>query len=176
MTGQHFAQIPVEVMTSDAFRTLPNFAKVLVFAVAAQYRGNNNGDLAMTRATAHLFGVDSQGQLVRSLAMLLDRGLIEKTRQGGKKPLGPTLYAVSWQPIDDLRGKIDSGATTSPTNAWARWSSGPPRDQSTINHRVRRGTASGPPADQISPISGLPADLKPHFNGSAEGLPSRSPR
>jgi hypothetical protein len=134
MTGNHFAQVPVEVLTSAACCALRNYAFRVLIAIAAQYRGNNNGDLAMTRATARSFGVSSQEHLVKSLARLLECGLIQKTRQGGKKPLGPSLYAVTWQPIDDLRGKIESGATTAPTNAWARWptsqalnkSSGPP--------------------------------------------------
>jgi hypothetical protein len=33
--------------------------------------------------------------LVESLALLLKQGLIQRTRQGGKKPLGPTLYALT---------------------------------------------------------------------------------
>jgi hypothetical protein len=172
-TGKHFAQIPVEVLTSDACRSLPNYAIRVLIAIAAQYRGNNNGDLAMTRATARGFGVDSQEHLVRSLAALLERHLIEKTRQGGKKPFGPTLYAITWQPIDDLGGKIESGATTTPTNAWATWSLGLPADQSAKSHRVCRRTTLGLPADQSKAKSGLAADHKVPFIGSAGSPPSR---
>ena len=121
MNGKHFAQIPVELLTSEACTTLPNYGKVVLIAFAAQYRGNNNGDLAMTRAIAKTFGIVSQEHLVHSLAVLLERGLIQKTRQGGKKPLGPCLYAVTWQPINDLDGKIESGATMTASNAWAAW-------------------------------------------------------
>jgi hypothetical protein len=174
MTGQHFAQIPVEVLTSDACRTLPNYAVRVLLAIAAQYRGRNNGDLAMTRATARTFGVLCQKNLVRSLSALQERGLIERTRQGGKKPLGPTLYAVTWQPIDDLGGKIESGATTSPSNAWATWSSGSPGDQSTKNHRVYRETGSGPQGDQTAHISGPQGDQRGPSIGSTGGPPSRS--
>ena len=39
MTGRHFAQIPVEVLTSEAFTTLPNFAVRVLIAVAAQVPG-----------------------------------------------------------------------------------------------------------------------------------------
>ena len=128
----------------------------------------------MTRATAKTFGTTCQEHLVVSLAALLERGLIVKTRQGGKKPLGPTLYAITWQPIDDLAGKIQSGATTTASNAWATWVSGLPADQSTVNHRVCRQTTLGPPADQTGAISGLPADQKRRSIGSASGPPSRS--
>jgi hypothetical protein len=174
MTGNHFAAIPVEVLTSDACRTLPNYAVRVLLAIAAQYRGKNNGDLAMTRATARDFGVASQEHLVVSLSALLERGLIQKTRQGGKKPLGPSLYAVTWQPIDNLFGKIDSGATTSAANTWAKWTSGLPADQSTEKHRVCRRTTLGLPAEQKVPISGLPAEQKGTSIGSAGSPPSRS--
>lgn len=174
MSGKHFAQIPVEVLTSDAFASLPNYAVRVLLAIAAQYRGNNNGDLAMTRATARTFGVASQDHLVGSLALLQERGLIQKTRQGGKKPLGPTLYCITWQPIDELNGKISSGATTTAANSWAAWSSGPPADQAAKNHRVCRRTALGLPADLKHAKSGLPADLKGHSIGSAGSPPSRS--
>jgi len=52
MRGKFFAAIPVEVLTSVACRTLPAYAVRVLLAVAAQYRGNNNGDLALTFATA----------------------------------------------------------------------------------------------------------------------------
>jgi hypothetical protein len=174
MAGNHFAMIPVEVLTSDACCTLPNYAVRVLLAIAAQYRGKNNGDLAMTRATAREFGITSQEHLVTSLSALLERGLIQKTRQGGKKPLGPSLYAVTWQPIDDLAGKIEAGATMCAANTWAKWSSSLPTEQSTENHRVCRRTTSGLPADQKVPISGLPAEQKGTFIGSAGSPPSRS--
>jgi hypothetical protein len=138
--------IPVEVLTSEACRTLPSYAVRLLLAIAAQYRGKNNGDLAMTRTTARAFGVLSQGHLVEGISALLARGLIQKTRQGGKKPLGPCLYAVTWQQIDDLGGKIECGPTTCAANTWAQWSSGPPKD--------RIGSAGGPESARIGSADG----------------------
>jgi hypothetical protein len=173
MTGKHFAQIPVEVLTSEAFITLVAYAVRLLLAIAAQYRGNNNGDLAMTRAIARQYGIYSQGQLVLGLATLLEHGLIEKTRQGGRKPMGPCLYAITWQPIDDLKGKIESGPTTTASNAWAKWAAAAQGAVSKINHRVRRRTALGPPRDQTAPISGPPRDQREVNIGSADGPPSR---
>lgn len=171
--GRHFAQIPVDVLTSDAARTLPAYAVRVLLAIAAQYRGKNNGDLALAWAMARPFGISSKGQLVESLALLQERCLIVKTRQGGKKPLGPTLYAVTWQPIDNLRGKIDAAPTATASNAWATWSSGLPADLETENHRDCRRTPSGLPADLETLISGPPADLEGRFIGTAGGPPSR---
>jgi len=140
MLGEHFAAVPDEVLTSPAYTTLPHYAMCLLFAIAAQFRGNNNGDLAMTWAIARRYGINSHKHLVKGLTLLLERGLIQKTRQGGKKPLGPCLYAVTWRPINDLKGKIESGETFKPTNAWAQW----------LN-----GTAGG---SEHNKSSGLPGD------------------
>jgi hypothetical protein len=177
MTGKHFAQIPDEVLTADAFKTLPNYAVRVLVAIAAQYRGNNNGDLAMTWNIGQSYGITSKEALVASLADLQRRGLIQKTKQGGKRPLGPTLYGITWQPISDLKGKIESGATTAASNAWADWkdsSTGLPADQSKINPRDCRRTGTGLPADQTSAVTGLPADQTQQINGTAGSPPSRS--
>lgn len=158
---------------SDSCVSLPNYAVRLLVAIAAQYRGNNNGDLAMTRAIARQFGIYSQEHLVFGLVALMERFLIQKTRQGGKKPFGPTLYAVTWQPIDDLAGKIELLPTTTASNAWSKWKSGPPADQSKKKHRVYRRNSSGLSAEQNAPKSGLPPDQAEPSVGSAGSPPSR---
>jgi hypothetical protein len=176
MTGKHFAQIPVEVLTSEAFRTLPNYVVRVLIAMAAQYRGNNNGDLALTWATGQTFGINSKWQLIDGLALLLERGLLLKTRQGGKKPLGPTLYALTWQPINDLNGKITMGQTTTASDTWATWPpdpSAPQEDQSEKNHQHPRGTLSAPQEDQTSPVSAPQEDQTGPSIGTSGGAPSR---
>lgn len=169
--GEHYAMLPVKVLMSDACRTLPNWAHRTLVAIAAQYRGNNGGDLAMTWSMGRKFGITSKGLLVLSLTMLLDRGLIQKTRQGGKKPLGPTLYALTWKPIDACGGKLDVPPTTVPTHAWAMWVSAPRRKS---DHRDRLRTHSGPPAVPMGTISGPPADQRGQIIGTARSPPSRS--
>ena len=179
MTGKYFAQIPVEVLVSDAVRTLSNSAVRVLLSMAAQYRGNNNGDLALSYAMARPFGVRSKEQLAKSLAMLLERGLLCKTRQGGKKPLGPCLYAVTWQPINDLNGKIDSGPTPSASNAWATWTdstSAAPEGHSKKTHQHRGRGRSAPPAGQREPLLAPPVGKRGQFIGTTGSTPSRSPR
>jgi len=177
MRGKFFAAIPVEVLTSVACRTLPAYAVRVLLAVAAQYRGNNNGDLALTFATARPFGIVCKAQLFGALGMLKKRGLIEQTRQGGKKPMGPTLYAVSWQPISDLDGKIASGATTAASNAWAQWidstESVSPAGQSAADHRYPRQGTKVSSAGQTGAISVSPAGQTAPFIGIPGGSPSR---
>lgn len=120
-SGERYALLPLEVLTSDACRLLPAFALRILVAMAAQYSGWNNGDLALTWSMARAYGINSKVQLNSGIDLLLERGLIQKTRQGGKKPFGPCLYALTWRGIDELRPKIDSGPTTFPSNAWVQW-------------------------------------------------------
>jgi hypothetical protein len=137
-----FAMIPRDVWLSEACRTLPYYARVVLIAIAFQYAGKNNGDLSMPWSVALTFGVRSKEHLVDSLRLLLERGLILKTRQGGKRPLGPTLYALTWLPIDDLGNKIDMGPTRHASNDWEIWSSAPPGDQARAHRDCRRGRAA----------------------------------
>jgi len=119
---EHFAAVPVSVMTSSAFRTLPAGAKVVLFALAAQYRGTNNGDLALTRKQALHFGLNNERTRTRSLRDLEARRLIVKTRQGGISYGGkqPTLWALAWRPIDCRDGR-ELAAVALPPNGWKQW-------------------------------------------------------
>ena len=158
MTGKHFAQIPVEVLTSDACRTLPHSAVRVLIALCAQFRGRNNGDLSLTWRIVQLYGVRRKAHLVKGLGLLLERGLIVKTRQGGKRPLGPSLYAITWQPIDECNGKLEVQWSMTASDAWARWATGPALEP-------EENKSTGPPSEPDS-----------QFNGTAGGPPSRSRR
>jgi hypothetical protein len=61
-------------------------------------------------------GWKSRDTLGRALAELLHFGMIEKTRQGGLNRCG--LYALTWQPINDCRGKLDVSATVLASGLW----------------------------------------------------------
>jgi hypothetical protein len=163
-----FAMVPVIVLQSIACTTLPNYALRVLFAFAAQFRGRNNGDLALTWSMAKTFGIASREHHVKGIALLLDHGLIVKTRQGGKKPLGPTLYALTWHPVDECNGKLDVSMSMTPSHAWSRWtpSSSAPSPE---NQQHCRRTGSALPADSLVAKSALPADRI----GTAGGQPSR---
>lgn len=124
-SGERYALLPLEVLTHPSYTTLPHYAQALLVAMAAQYTGKNNGDLSMPWSTAQLFGIRSKEHLVDGLRLLKLHGLIMKTRQGGKRPLGPTLWAITWRPIDDLPRKFDPDIRSSfaAPNTWQRWAS-----------------------------------------------------
>jgi hypothetical protein len=92
--------------------TLPDPAKALLLDIARQYNGSNNGDLSATLTTLNQRGWTSNSKLRRALAILLDSELIILTRQGGRHQCH--LYALSWESIDDCKGKLDIGSTTTP--------------------------------------------------------------
>lgn len=173
VAGEHFAVLPDEVLVSAALVTLPHYCNVLLTAIAAQYRGTNGGDLAMTGKIAKRYGIKSRKQLNTGLKLLLEHGLIQKTKQGGKRPLGPCLYALTWRPIDACAGKLDIGPTMTASNAWAKWLPTPPAGQNEINQQHPRGTRSAPPRDQSALVSTPPRDQSKSINGTPEGAPSR---
>ena len=91
-------------------------AKALILDLTMQYTGRNNGDLIITWKYMKSRNWRSRGTLDSAKQELLDKGMIELTRQGG---LGfASLYAVTWWPINECKGKLDVRETTTPRNWW----------------------------------------------------------
>lgn len=161
-----FAQIPVKVLISDAFRTLrPRYQMVLI-AMAAQYRGNNNGDIAFTRKIAQHYGITSETTRCRGLKLLAERGLIVKTHSGGKKPMKPTLWALGWRQIEYSSGEKRQ-VVKPPPNEWQEW-----ENKSTAPHVE---VATAPPCGAVNPDNGT--TRRSGSNPSTAppcGVPSRS--
>lgn len=142
--GDRYAQIPGQVQRSLAYRSVPDSAKVVLVALAAQFSGSNNGDLSLPFSEAKDLGVSTKAKLYSGLALLELVGLIRKTRQGGKQPLGCTLYALTWRELPPS-DKYDLGIKASrvPTNEWAHWT--PPANWREIIRQVvnkQRGRGS----------------------------------
>lgn len=117
--GERYALVPVEVLTSAAYATLSGSASRVLFALAVQYHGGNNGRLTLPYSVAKGLGIRSKDLLTRGLAELEQRGLIELTRRGGLPPFGCSRYALGWWEIngDDAHGLIPAPAA----NRWATW-------------------------------------------------------
>ena len=47
----------VEVMSSAAYNAQPDYAKVVLFALAGQFRGGNNGNISLVMRDAKALGV-----------------------------------------------------------------------------------------------------------------------
>lgn len=86
----------------------------LLVDVASQFNGKNNGDLTAAWSVMRDRGWKSPGTLHKALRALLNAGLIQETRSGGRHRC--TLYAVTWRGIDECKGKLDVNPTVTPSN------------------------------------------------------------
>ena len=110
-----FVMFPWDVLNHETFRTLSPKATKLVVDIAAQYRGSNNGDLCATMSLMKKRGWNSNDQLDKAKKELIKQDVIQLTRQGGRNKCN--LYALTWFPIDECKGKLDIASTiTAPVN------------------------------------------------------------
>ena len=108
--------LPKQVIKSDAYNQLGAWSVKLLVDVAKQYNGFNNGDLSAVWSNFKEQGWHSKGTLSRAIKELIDKGFIELTRQGGKNRC--CLYAVTWELIDECKGKLDVRETRVASNLW----------------------------------------------------------
>ena len=139
-----FLAIPHAVLESDAYRTLSTHAIKLLFDLAAQYRGKNNGDLAATWRIMQPLNWRSRQTLERALRELQEHGLIEKTRQGSLNKCN--LFALSWRPIDACSSKLEVAASHTASGQWKTWQATPEKQNASTPgvparhaHRVSTG-------------------------------------
>ena len=111
-----FFRFDVKVLDSEGYRRLTFKARALICDLGAQFRGNNNGDLAAPWSLMRTRGWKSKDTLKRALDELLAAGFIELTRQGGLHC--PNLYALTWLPIDECGGKLDVRSAPVASGKW----------------------------------------------------------
>lgn len=179
---ERFAMMPHSVLLSPAYLTLPAYGKIVLLVLTAQFDGKNNGNLALTWSMARKWGIRSHKQLTSGLALLIDHGLIQRTRRGGKRPMGPTLYAVTWHPIHHRDRGYDPEVKPTETASltYLKWVAiGTTRGTETARHRDPRGNSLGPPGGQKTPVSGPPGGQRTKKRpciGTPGGPPSISTR
>ncbi len=122
-SGVTFASKPHHLFRADTNNWKPavtaslgNLAFRMLDNLLAQYNGKNNGDLCAAPKLMALYGWKSSSSISKALTELITTGFIEKTRQGGRNR--PTLYAITWQPINECEGKLDVKENTLPSNLW----------------------------------------------------------
>ena len=113
LPDSNFYWIPRRVHRSADYRQLTGNAVKLLCALAYQFNGYSNGDLcAAWTVMQKQHGFKSPDTLNNVRKELLDANLIYKTRQGGSGRC--SLYALTWMPIDECNGKLDSSPTKLP--------------------------------------------------------------
>jgi hypothetical protein len=113
--GGYFG-IPDLVMDHPNYYRLSGNATKLLTWLGRQYNGGNNGDLSATWSQLKDRGFKSESTIAEVRAELVHYGLITVTRRGGVNK--PTLYALTWHPIHECKGKLDIRPTKKPPNDW----------------------------------------------------------
>jgi hypothetical protein len=115
--GSRFFQIPACVLEGVAYLSLNSHARMLLFDLVAQYRGNNNGDLCAAWKLMQPRGWKSEETLHKAKLQLLEAGLMVETRKGAR-PNKASLYALTWYALDECGGKLDMSAQGFPRGAY----------------------------------------------------------
>ena len=149
-----------DVMDSPNYRALSHRAVRLLMDIARQYNGSNNGDLCATFSVMKPRGWTSKDQLWKALEELEYFGFILKSRQGGKHLCN--LFALTWFPIDECRGKHELGVGKTPSNKWMTEQK--PYSQK-LESLPRHAGNPGPPCGPFP--QGLVASLSRHTGQSA---------
>lgn len=108
-----FLNLPNSMTSHPDFISLSGKAIKLLIDIARQYNGYNNGDLCCSMSLMKVRGWNSNDLLSRAIKELIEKNWIILTKCGGLH-IGPSLYAITWQPIDECGGKLDVLPTTSP--------------------------------------------------------------
>lgn len=104
-SGQ-FVAIPHAVLNGAAYLSVGSHARMLLWDLVAQYKGDNNGDLCAAYSLMKNRGWKSTHTLLSAKKELIEAYLIEETRKGAR-PNKASLYAVTWYDLDDCNGKLD---------------------------------------------------------------------
>ena len=115
--GGAFVTLPLSVISGAAYLGLNAHARMLLFDLAAQYRGDNNGDLCMAWKVMRLRGWKSEATLNKAKCNLLEACLIVETRKGAR-PNKCSLFALTWYALDDCGGKLDMSVRSFPRGAY----------------------------------------------------------
>jgi hypothetical protein len=116
--GGAFITLPLCVLNGSAYLGVSAHARMLLFDLVAQYRGDNNGDLcASYKSVMKPRGWKSENTLHKAKLELIEAGLIVETRKGAR-PSKASLYAVTWYAMDDCGGKLEISTQAFPRGAY----------------------------------------------------------
>ena len=115
-TTNSFLSLPHHVLNHENFRCLSPRATKLAIDIAVQYRGSNNGDLCAPLSLMRDRGWNSSDQLDKAKKELVGKDVIRVARQGGLNKCN--LYALTWFPIDECKGKLDIASTITAPGNW----------------------------------------------------------
>jgi len=155
MTGRggqpSFLKLLHHVIDSPEFGALKGSALKMLIDLARQYNGKNNGNLraSLLRQSGRWKSEDTMSV---AIDQLVDGGWLVKTKQGGMG-IGPSLFAVTWWPIDACEGRHDHPIESVASNLWNKKLPHRNPVDSTPKSGVR-ASESCSESDQLTPESG----------------------
>lgn len=124
ITYSGFLHLPDALTGDPDFYLLSGSATKLLICLGRQYNGRNNGDLCASLSVLKDLGWTSNDMVTNAKRELIDKNWIIETRAGGLR-MGPSLYAITWQPINECPGKrLDIAPTILPMRKLLPTSSG----------------------------------------------------
>jgi hypothetical protein len=171
--GTHFIKMPAVVLKSTAYINLGHTAVRLLWDIALQYVGTNNGSLRASEAYLKDRGWNSSGTIDRAKQELLAAGFIFQTVQG-HRPAKASRFALTWCPLDKAPTNT-SGYDFGAERAFVRgaYAKGetlkvkPSREELYARHRDQ--------APSKNTVLTLAEGVGPHANALAEGVAAVPP-
>lgn len=172
-----FVSIRAEVLLSQAWARTSSSGIRLIMDLAAQYRGNNNGDLCAALSTMEKCGWKSIHTLLKARKELEERRWVIVTRRGTQGGNGrgiPTLYALTFWGIDECNQKLDPGIIPSnkPRDSWKIGNTPPDIAEEQRKERQRKIKSSGAETALGNPVFG--AETAPGKRASSAKTASKN--
>jgi hypothetical protein len=165
-----FTAIPHNVIFSVGFRKLSHAARALLFDIAGQYNGKNNGALVACTKYLKPLGWNSNDTITKALKQLEEGGLLIKTKQGMRPPMAqPSLYALGWLDL-----QITAGLDISP-KSYQRSAFVPAISKPILKHKKMITPINGAAGNQITPITGIDATPPAPIAGAVEAQNEQKP-
>ena len=111
-----FVIVPHRLLNEKKYCELSSASVKLLYDLYGQYRGYNNGDFSIAWKLMKPRGWRSKQTLYKARNELIEKGFVQQTRWGGRNYC--SLYAVTWQAIDECNGKLEVGATKVAPGTW----------------------------------------------------------
>ncbi len=115
--GHSFLALPHYLIRSEEFGALSAHAVKALIEIASEYNGDNNGDLSAAWSVMKTRGWKSKATLWAALRELTGTGFLKVARQGNRYHVC-TLYAITWKPVDECKGKHDLPIEKEAGNEW----------------------------------------------------------
>jgi hypothetical protein len=174
-----FVALPWSVLDCPAYGHLSHPARALLFELARQFVGDNNGRLLASGAYLAKRGWKSADVITRAKRELLNAGFIFETVKG-HRPNKASWYAVTWRTLDKLPGYDTGTALCFQRGAYQK--TAPLEKSLTPSHGVERpaiapphGVVRMPPTPSHGAIKAVSGQPSTPPDGNHLEMPSAAP-